>query len=130
ESFESVRQTADRSYILAGVSRSPASGNMEPLDFAIWDGWLVKVDAEGNKEWERLFGGTEFDSFFSLDQTDDGGFILGGRSQSRNSSLQVYWLVEVDKAGHKEWERSYDLKQGNFLPNVRRTADQGYIFNG
>ena len=132
----SLMQTADGGYALAGAS-FPLSGT----HFGGQDGWLMKVDADGNKQWEHFFGGTDDEIFLSIDQSADGGFILGGRSDSPPSGNKEsrhfggfydYWLVKVDAAGNKQWDRSY----GTSTPSVeevrvvRQTTDQGYIFGG
>jgi len=70
---------------------------------------LIRLDANGNKLWDKSFGGTAEDRLFSLQQTFDGGFVLGGRSSSGpdgnktspNYGGNDYWLVKVDSNGTK-----------------------------
>lgn len=127
-------QTADGGYVLAG------SSSLSETLFGGQDGWLMKVDAEGTKQWEQFVGGTGDDIFLSLDQAADGGFILGGRSSSppsgnkdsRNFGGFDYWIVQVDAAGKKQWDRSFGTPTASIeeVRVVRQTADQGYIFGG
>jgi hypothetical protein len=138
-SLVSLIQTADGGYALAGGLVS-ASETGDAPHFGGSDGWLMKVDAEGNKQWERFFGGTGDELVLSIDQSADGGFILGGRSDSPTSGNKEsrhfggfdYWLVKVDAAGNKQWDRSYGTSSPSVeeVRVVRQTTDQGYIFGG
>ena len=69
-----VQQTTDRGYILAGYTKSYGS---DKGDF-----WLVKPDPDGNKQWDKTFGGTDRDWAHSVQQTSDGGYILAGYTNS------------------------------------------------
>src|SRR5215213_5809861 len=53
-----IRQTSDGGYILGGLSASGATGNKTNANFGTNDFWLVKTDANGDKLWERVFGGS------------------------------------------------------------------------
>src|SRR6186997_3165050 len=60
--FASRVQTAsDGGYILGGYSYSPESGTKTSAAYGLGDYWVVKLDASGNKQWDRSFGGTSFD---------------------------------------------------------------------
>lgn len=134
--FEII-QTADGGYVLAGDALAPSNNDGAPR-FGGRDAWAMKVDAIGNKEWERFFGGTRDEIFFSLEQTTDGGLILGGSSSSTPSgnkrapllALSDCWLVKVDAAGNKEWDRSFAASTNGYeqVRVVRQTPDQGYVF--
>ena len=144
QGFSSLRQLADHGYVVAGWSSSPPSGNKEAPHFGGGDGWLIRLDPEGKKQWEQSFGGTKGDRFVSFDQAADGGFILGGESSSPPSgnkeSLHLggtnywiadYWIVKVDAAGNKQWDESYGARTNSQeLTVVRQADDGGYLLAG
>lgn len=134
----SLRQTADGGYLLGGVSKSSISGNKTSPNFGEYDFWVVKVDSQGNKEWENSFGGGQNDELYSLQQTSNGGYILGGRSYSSISGSEIFprfgggdfWVVKVDTLGNKEWEQSFGGEKDDELYSLQQTLDGGYILGG
>ncbi|HKS36447.1 MAG TPA: hypothetical protein VJW76_04600, partial [Verrucomicrobiae bacterium] len=82
ENALSVKQTADGGFIVAGWSASGPSGNKTSPHLGWEDGWVIRLDAQGNKLWERTFGGGLWEFFFQVHELPDGGFILGGLSGS------------------------------------------------
>jgi hypothetical protein len=75
----------DGGYILGGYSYSGIGGDKTEDHWGKYgngDYWIVKTDVNGNKQWDKRFGGTAPDYLFSIQQTMDGGYILGGYSGS------------------------------------------------
>jgi hypothetical protein len=90
ENGQSVRQTTDEGYIIAGYTSSFGQGNQ--------DVYLIKTDASGDTLWTRTFGGTETDYGRSVRQTSDSGYIIAGRSLSFGGGERVY-LMKTDANG-------------------------------
>jgi hypothetical protein len=69
-----------------------------------WDYWIVKIDSIGSIQWQNTIGGSDYDYLRSIQQTSDGGFILGGYSASNISGDKTenclgvfdYWIVKTD----------------------------------
>src|SRR5687767_9230938 len=76
------QQTADGGFILGGWSQSGASGDKTQNHYGLHDYWVVKTNASGVKVWDQTFGGPIMDQLWFLQQTADGGYILGGHSSS------------------------------------------------
>ncbi len=104
--FRSLQQTTDGGYILGGYTYSGIGGDKTEASRGSYDYWIVKIDANGAKQWDKRFGGTDYDQFTSLQQTRDGGYILGGLSYSgisgdkteANRGTQYtadYWVVKI-----------------------------------
>ncbi|MEE9190684.1 MAG: T9SS C-terminal target domain-containing protein, partial [Candidatus Neomarinimicrobiota bacterium] len=78
----SVKQTSDGGYILGGYSWSGTFGDKMDASWGGSDYWVVKLDGSGNIVWQNAIGGSENDYLVSVQQTSDGGYILGGYSGS------------------------------------------------
>ncbi|WP_161888738.1 T9SS type A sorting domain-containing protein [Pontibacter russatus] len=134
----SLQQTSDGGYILGGYSDSPVSGDKTEANEGSYDYWVVKLDAAGEKEWDRNYGGSVTDRLRSLQQTSDGGYILGGTTSPLYSGEKSeasrggsdYWVVKVDANGDKEWDRTYGGSNNDGLQSLQQTSDGGYILGG
>jgi hypothetical protein len=141
--FSDMKQTTDGGYILAGFSASGISGDKsQPVWGISYDYWIIKTNASGIKQWDKDFGGTGDDYLYSIQQTADGGYILGGsstsgisgdKSQDNHDSLGIsydYWILKTDSLGTKEWEKSFGGNHYDFFTNVVQTTDGGYMIAG
>jgi len=117
-----VHQISDGGFLLAGVTYSFGAGGA--------DSWLVKTDRNGDSLWSRTFGGHDWDKFFSLAETDDGGYILGGSTASFGAGGLDFWLVKVGADGDSLWSRTYGGSGWDRCFSVQQTSDGGYILAG
>lgn len=130
-----VQPTADGGYILGGYSASGISGSKTQASFGGVDYWVVKLDATGAKVWDKTYGGSAEDRLTSLQQTADGGYILGGISSSPISGTKTQagqggldaWVLKIDATGTKVWDRTLGSNTDDRLTTIRQTADGGYI---
>ncbi len=124
--FYSVRQTSDGGYILAGDSI------YQQLN---WDYlpslYMVKLDRNGNKEWNNPFGNNYLGRAWSVEQTSDSGYIIAGDSiglKSANDHSHYFKVSKLDKNGRKEW--SYTGTEFSGAQSIGKTSDGGYIIAG
>jgi hypothetical protein len=138
EELMAMEPTSDGAYILAGISSSDSSEfksqNARSIDY-----WMVKIDENGNKLWDKALGGNQEDICQTLKPTEDGGFIIGGNSFSNASgdkSMNNYtlgydwWIVKTDSNGNKEWDKRYGTYTEDFLNSILQTPDGGYLLAG
>jgi DNA-binding beta-propeller fold protein YncE len=112
---KSIQQTDDGGYIICGTHYlTPDTGS------AGWHVWLVKVDASGNKAWERSFGGDGWGR--SIQLTKDNGYIVGAERTSR----QVY-LIKLDSDRNLVWDNVFIPQYRGNGTSVQQTIDGGYI---
>lgn len=121
ELFQSVQQTADGGYIVVGRT-SWGNGN--------GDGWVMKLDANGNQVWSNVFGSTEYDELNSVQQTTDGGFIVAGYESGWGSGYGDGWVLKLDGSGNKVWSSILGGAEADLFASVHETSDAGYIIAG
>ena len=89
----SLVQLSDGGFALAGYTYTFAFGDR------FNEGFLVKTDLDGNLEWSQTYGNNWGNSFRSLVESSDGGFVLAGNSGSYNKESE-FWLIKVDESGY------------------------------
>ncbi len=147
DKLQVIQQTTDGGYIIGGSSSSISSPQPSPKEkesgktspnYGNLDYWVVKIDSKGTIEWQQTYGGTFVDELRSLEQTIDGGYILGGYSNSPTSGNKTddnkgvgdYWVVKIDEKGVIEWQKTIGGSQDDQLYVVHQTYDRGYILGG
>jgi hypothetical protein len=130
----SIQKTNDGGYIFAGWSFSndgDVSGNHYNADY-----WVVKLNSIGTIEWQKSFGGFGQDNAYSIQQTDDGGYIVAGESSSNdgdaegNHGLNDYWVLKLSIIGTIEWQKSLGGSGYDKAYSIQQTDDGGYIVAG
>jgi PKD repeat protein len=115
---DSVEVTADGGCIVAGNTFS-FGDSLHP------DIWLLKLDAEGNPEWERLYGDIDTQRVGAIEEkTQDGGYIVCGEGNFK------FWILKLNADGTVAWEKTYDDGGWNRANGIEETADGGYIVAG
>ena len=133
-----VLQTSDGGYFLGGYSMSGISGEKTDSSKGFYDYWLVKLDSLGTIQWQKSIGGSGWDYLYSSQQTSDGGYILGGYSDSDISGDKTdssrgdvdYWIVKIDSAGMIQWQKTIGGDAMDILNSIQQTSDGAYALSG
>jgi hypothetical protein len=118
----SVKQTIDGGYILAGCTHSFGLDN--------FDVWLIKTDIDGIEEWNHTFGGSCEDWGYSVQQTNDSGYMIGGYTESYGAGKSDFWLIKTDSNGIEEWNSTFGGIDYDRCFSAQQTNDNGYIMTG
>jgi hypothetical protein len=117
-----VRSTSDGGYVAAGSTSSTGDGSV--------DVYLVKMDAKGVVQWERAFGGTDWDEARAVQETSDGGFVVVGSTRSFGGGGSDYLLIRTDAAGNDLWATALGGPGNQYGFSVIETADGGFLVAG
>jgi hypothetical protein len=116
------QQTTDGGYILVGT---------KPLMDGTTDIWVVKTNANGTIVWESTYGGTDYDTGYSIQQTTDGGFFITGDSTDTSSGVPDVYVIKTDANGNEEWSKKIDKNQSEDRGYYGiQNADGDYIITG
>ena len=137
----SIEQTADGGYIMAGTSASnngDVSGNHGDKDF-----WVVKLSVSGDIEWQKSYGGDDKEVAYEIHQTTDGGYIVAGTTYSYDGVIMPVngdvtgfhggidaWIVKISANGTLEWQKCMGANNLDGFLSVKQTTDGGYIAAG
>ena len=142
-SYKSVH-TSDGGFIIGGRSNSNISGDKTENSKGGYDYWIVKTNSEGIIEWDRTLGaasptGNESDWFYDLIQTPNGGYLIGGYSDSPLSGDKTedalegtadFWIIKTNNLGVIEWENTIGGSDGEQATTMANTLDNGFIVGG
>jgi hypothetical protein len=132
--FESIQETQDGGFIAAGHTVS-TDGDIEG-SHGNYEAWIVKLDKAGNIQWQKCLGGSSIEEANSIQQTEDGGYIVAGKTGSVDGDVSGvngwmdYWIVKLDEAGNIQWQKCLggDNKEEAF--SIYQTSDNGYVVAG
>jgi hypothetical protein len=130
------RRTADEGYIMLG-STSSNNGDVTSQKGAE-DAWLVKMDYNGEIQWQKSYGGTNYDGAVTIDYTNDGGYIFAGYTWSNDGDVQGhlpgwnadYWVVKVDSIGNLQWQKCLGGTMNDYATSILQTNDGGFMVAG
>ncbi len=134
----SIHQTVDSGYIVGGISKSNVSWDKTAYCKGEYDYWIVKTNSVGVITWQKTIGGNNDDILSSIEQTNDGGFILSGHSVSNISGDKSenckggsdYWIVKTSSFGVIQWQKTIGGSGYEFAHKICQSADGGYLVSG
>jgi hypothetical protein len=128
-----VIETEDHGYLICGQSLSGA------VNLGECNVLVIKIDSNGNKQWEKSYGGIDWEEAISISLTSDGGYILGCSSTSNDGDVPErdhynydddFWIVKIDSRGNLIWSKLVGGTDNEYFPDVIQTKDGGFIAMG
>jgi len=103
DNLQDICLTNDGGIIVGGYSNSGISGEKTKKSRGVYDYWVVKLNKHQKIQWNKTIGGSSLDELTAVQQTSDGGYILGGFSNSKISGEKTqatrggydYWIVKI-----------------------------------
>ncbi|WP_131725903.1 T9SS C-terminal target domain-containing protein [Chryseobacterium aquaticum] len=129
-----IISSSDGGYLATGYTDSN-DGNITS-NHGSYDFWLLKIDESGNIQWQKTYGGTGDDRAYSVIQTSDGGYAIGGSSTSNdgdvvsNHSLMDFWIVKVNNTGVIQWNKNIGGNGNDQCNSIIQEANGDYIVTG
>jgi uncharacterized repeat protein (TIGR01451 family) len=133
EKAYSIQQTTDGGYVVAGKDSSN-DGNITNYKGAS-DGWVIKLDASGNLQWQKSIGGSRTDAFKSVLQTSDGGYLLTGYTYSNDNDVSGnhgdadVWVVKLDASGNLAWQKCFGGSSEEYASQIEGTVDNAFLIS-
>ena len=118
ERFDGVAQTNQGTFLVVGTTSSSGAGKK--------DGWLIEVDAQGNKIQEKTFGGAGDDAFkgITYDPETSTAFLVGQRDGGSGGDI---WVVSWKETG-VEWNKRFGKKAYRNIAGVTDGGDGIVVF--
>jgi hypothetical protein len=117
-----VKQTSDGGYIISGWTKSFGAGHR--------DVYLIKTNANGDTSWTKVYGGPYRDFSRSIQETSDGGFIVGGGTKSFGAGERDVYILRTNPFGDTIWTRIYGGTDFDQVNSILQTVDSGYTAVG
>ncbi|MDQ3111433.1 MAG: T9SS type A sorting domain-containing protein [Bacteroidota bacterium] len=113
--LRSIRQLPDSGYVLAGYSNSQGYGG--------YDGWVLRTDKNGDTLWTKYIGTSDWDFFYDVTATWDGGFLLAGGTYGLGAGDEDMYFVKIDGNGDTLWTKTYGGIKADEARSICETGD-------
>ena len=129
-----IIRTSDGGFIMCGHSNSDSDDLEE--NYGSRDGWVVKLNIDGQIEWQKNYGGSDSEFLRSIIETGSGNFVFVGYSQSDDFDLTSnygsfdMWLVKINETGDILWQRTFGGSGADVGVSILETNDLGFIIAG
>ncbi len=119
-----IQQTSDGGYAVTGWTWSSGAGGS--------DFWVLKLDGDGNIQWQKTYGGREDDQAESIQQTTDGGYVVAGWTESFGAGDSDIWVLKLDGDGNVQWQKTFggEDSEATSAEPIQQTTDGGYVVTG
>ncbi len=123
----SIKATPDGGYVFVGSTSSYSAGGRSDYDI-----YMVKLDGDGNQQWMKTYGGSDWEKAGCVALAQDDGYIIAGwtASSEYGAVARDVFLVKTDPDGNEQWHRIYGWEHKEGAGAVIATSDGGYLVVG
>lgn len=132
----SIKQTLDSNYIVAGVSLS-SNGDLTKNNQNSYDVWVVKLNFNGDIQWQKNYGGSGWDSAKEVLVMQDGSFVVGGYTDSNDLDVTDFhggrgdfWVLKISNEGNLIWQKTLGSIDSEDAFSLDQSNDGGIIVAG
>jgi hypothetical protein len=95
-----------------------------------YDFWVLKLKKDGSIDWQKTYGGGDWDIAFATEQTSDGGFIVTGSTGSFGGGDYDVWVLKLNVQGSIVWQKTYGTSSEEYPTSVVEMPNGGYRLTG
>jgi len=117
-----VISALDGGFLMLGETNSFGAGG--------WDYYLVKMDANGNYQWSKTYGGTGDDNGWDIKATTDSCYVLAGYTTSFGAGNEDVYVIKINRNGDVLWSRTYGNTSNDIGLAIKQTEDGGFVITG
>lgn len=118
----SIQPTPDNGFMIVGhVMRNHIDSR---------DVWILKIDADGNRQWSRTLGGNQDDICYNVIHTSDDAYMLVGYTASSGAGGYDGMVIKINDQGEPFWTNTYGSAGDDYLFDIVETPDNGYVMIG
>ncbi|MDD5087180.1 MAG: T9SS type A sorting domain-containing protein [bacterium] len=122
DAAEWIEPVEDAGFVFCGTNCSGSENGCQI--------WLVRINNDGDMEWQRSYGGYAYEYGESMAKKADGGYVLTGPTESYGAGGQDFYLVSTDASGNPLWTRTFGGDETDRPYVVRQCADGGFMLAG
>ncbi len=133
----------DGGFLIVGYTSGGIGGDKTEPSRGDVDFWIVRLDSLRNILWDKTYGGNTEDVVRSVSITNDGGFLIAGKTRSKQGfdvsepgfnpgliTLRDFWVLKLDSLGNKLWDKRYGTDGDEECYTITNTLDGNYLLIG
>ncbi len=134
DGFYAICETLEGGFIMVGTTNSIDGDVTENKGGS--DMWIVKIDSIGSIEWQKTYGGTKRESAWSVFQTKNGDYLIGGYSDSsdfdfpQNAGEEDWWVLKLNNRGNMLWKKRIGGSKSDLLGEMVNIDDKTFAIAG
>lgn len=126
--------TGDGGFLITGTT---SSGDGDFAGKGDKDLFILKIDAAGNKQWAKFYGGSMSEEGFSIIPSGDGGYMVAGFTSSATGDVtgnihgeSAAWVLKIDVNGNLIWQKVIPGLNGTRAKSITPSGDGGFVVSG